>query len=287
MMRRFLVPALTVALLLLGVLQIQAQTTLFSDNFESYANSSLIENQGWWKVDYVNGNGPGNQRAYSNAWGIPQLPGSTQYSAGQAASDWDSDAVNLAYHAGGGSNLTGNFKVDWNFYDPLGTTGNPANFTDSLALSSATGVSGTAELASGSYTWVQRIQVGASSIYAGSWNKNVYQVRCLGYTDGYSGGNWFNTSVTRTVGWHSGEIIVGAAQADGTNLITISIDGTNVFQRNSKTAGGFNLLELNSAYTPSIGAFDNVSITTIPEPGSILALGMGLLGLAGFIRRRR
>ena len=41
-------------------------------------------------------------------------------------------------------------------------------------------------------------------------------------------------------------------------------------------------------WTPFGAAFDNVSITeVVPEPSSILALGAGLMGMAGFVVRRR
>lgn len=35
------------------------------------------------------------------------------------------------------------------------------------------------------------------------------------------------------------------------------------------------------------GQFDNVRLTVVPEPGSIVALGAGLIGMAGMIRRKR
>lgn len=304
-MRKILFP-LAVVLVLACALQVSA-ATLFSENFESYSDGTLA-GQGPWVIDYaMTGPTSTNQSVYSGAftsayygYSIPQLPGSTKMLAERPngyGANWDEDydAVNLAFHAGNGANLTGNFTLDWMFYDSVGgvskgtTMTNGANYITDLYLSNFGGIPGGHELtADDPLSWdipeLQRIAVGGSNDYNGAYDRTKYQVQCVGVAGGYDS-SWFNTPITRSVGWHQGQIIVGAAQADGTNDITINIDGILAFQGHPTVGGGFNLLELANPWIS--GAFDNISITSVPEPSSIFALGMGLVGLLGLIKRRK
>ena len=46
-------------------------------------------------------------------------------------------------------------------------------------------------------------------------------------------------------------------------------------------------LQLGGAYSWTQAQFDNAKLVYVPEPGSLLALGVGLVGLWGAVRRRR
>mgnify|MGYP000109058063 CR=1 FL=1 len=103
--------------------------------------------------------------------------------------------------------------------------------------------------------------------------------------------NWFvldaPTSPDRSVGWHKAEVIGAVDPNDPTKAqLSFYIDG-----QLGKTVGGvansvFNFVVLGSGLTSTHGMyFDDVSV--VPEPGSLLALGSGLVGMAGLLLRRR
>ncbi len=103
--------------------------------------------------------------------------------------------------------------------------------------------------------------------------------------------NWFvldaPTSPDRSVGWHKAEVIGAVDPNDPTKAqISFYIDG-----QLGKTVGGvansvFNFVVLGSGLSSTHGMyFDDV--TLVPEPGSLLALGSGLVGMAGLLLQRK
>ena len=93
---------------------------------------------------------------------------------------------------------------------------------------------------------------------------------------------WFalDSGPDRSVGWHLAEIV---GKPDGT--VDFKIDGI-VGANKAVAEVGFNWVVVGSGLTSTHGMwFDDVRM--VPEPGSLLALGAGMIGLAGYIRRRR
>jgi hypothetical protein len=277
-------------LLALSVIQIPAQL-LFTDGFESYVGGAapLDKNYAAGANAAPNGSGnpwfgpaPPNARVVASGDGGVTAHSGNQMIRSSAPSDLDENWYNLAYRQNGGNPYTGNIQYSWWFYDPLGSGG--SNFRDYAALGyyntapGNTDYPGTGSL-NGS-TQIQRLSLGASS--PAGFDATTYQARVVGATDGLNGGGWFNLSVTRSVGWHEGKIVV-----DGANNVSFYIDDmiNPLFTHSAVETYGYNVLELNTGYGPTTGYFDDVSFSVIPEPNTAALLLCG--GLTWLALRRR
>ena len=277
-----------VVLLALSIIQIPAQV-LFSDGFESYTGGGVPLDKNYAGANAApNGSGnpwfgpaPPNARVVGTEGSVSPHSG-TQMIRSSAPSDLDENWYNLAYRLNGGSPFTGLIAYDWWFYDPLGSGG--SNFRDYAALGyyntapGNTDYPGTGSL-NGS-TQIQRLSLGASA--PSGYDNTKYQARVVGATDGLNGGGWFNLSVTRSVGWHEGKIVV-----DGANNVSFYIDDMNnpVLTHSAVLTYGYNVLELNTGYGPTTGYFDDVRFSLIPEPSAAGLLICG--GLSWLALRRR
>jgi hypothetical protein len=281
-----------IILLALSVFQTCAQV-LFSDGFEGYTagGSPLDKNYSSGANAAPNGSGnpwfgpaPPNARVVGTEGSVSPHSGSNMI-RGSAPSDTDENWYNLAYRLNGGNSYTGNVEFDWWFYDPLGSGG--SDYRDFAALGfyntapGNTDYPGTGSLNSSSR--IQRLSLGASSSQGTGFDATHYQARVVGATDAYNTAGWFNTTATRSVGWHHGRVVVNSA-----NLASFYIDDmvTPVFSHDAVETFGYNVLELNNNYGPTSGYFDDVSFSVVPEPGTAgLLLCGGLSWLA--LRRRR
>ena len=274
-------------LLVISIIQMPAQL-LFSDGFETYTGGgNPLDKNVAGPNSAPNGSGnpwfgpaPPNLRVVGTEGGV--LPHSgNQMTRGSAPSDLDEDWVNIAYRFNGGSAYTGNITLDWWFYDPLGSGGTAYRDFGALGFYN-TAPSGTDYPGSGSLngaSQIQRLSLGASSVQSAGFDSTKYQARVVGATDGYSSG-WFNTSATRSVGWHEGTVLV-----DSLNNATFLIDGIPVLTHNAVLTYGYNVIELNADYGPTTGYFDDITLSTVPEPGMAAWLLFG--GLTWLALRRR
>ena len=278
----------SIILLVLSIIQIPAQV-LFSDSFESYTAGGVpLDKNTAGPNAAPNGSGnpwfgpaPPNARVVGTEGGVSPHSGNNMI-RGSAPSDLDENWYNLAYRQNGGNPYTGNIQYNWWFYDPLGSGG--SNYRDYAALGyyntapGNTDYPGTGSL-NGS-TQIQRLSLGASN--PSGFDSTVYQARVVGATDGLNGGGWFNLSVTRSVGWHEGQIVV-----DSANNVSFYIDDLNnpILTHSGVTTWGYNALELNTDYGPTTGYFDDLSFSAIPEPGTATLLLCG--GLTWLALRRR
>jgi hypothetical protein len=209
--------------------------------------------------------------------GVTAHSGAKMLRGSGLGADLDQDWVNIAYRFHAGTPYTGNIMLDWWFYDRLGSGG--ANYQDFVALGyydtapTTTDYPGAGSLNAGVGN-IQRISLGGSSYGAPDTTK--YQARVVGSVDGYGGG-WFNTTATRSVGWHHGRIIIGPAIPDGTADIAFYIDDLAVptLVHNSVTTYGFNVIELNANYGPTagiVGYYDELTFDVAPPPNLKVSL---------------
>lgn len=209
------------------------------------------------------------------------------------------DLINLQTRCGGGSTMSGDVYLDWWFYDPLGPGGSATDFCgDYTALSYFTGMSTDKDYPEpmpGSLSPTQQLAIGMSDNLTGAYDPTKYQVRMNNTTGSYADG-WFNTSVTRSVGWHHARVLIGAKKTpSNTNDVTYFIDNmaTAVFgPRDCATTTGFNAIEVNTIM-PKAGTcssptgcvyskyfhysgVDDVSFGSVPNaPGSGVPNGLG------------
>lgn len=273
------------------------------ETFESYAT-------GGTSFDSLDKNDPvGPNQAANNVgnpwWGLTAPNGRVDATKahGGTKSLWGTagncrDLYNLQYRHNAGSAFTGNVYLDWWFYDPLGSTGTTSNFCgDYTALSYFAAMPTTSDYPEPiptSMTGSQQLAVGMSDDLTASYDPTKYQVRVAGSTGSYSNG-WFNTSVTRSVGWHHARVSVGPRKAGNTNDITFYIDDMAnpvLPAKDSVTTVGVNAIEVNtimpkagSASSPTgcvyskyfhYSSVDDLSFGSIPDgPGSAVPSSLG------------
>jgi hypothetical protein len=273
---------------------------LFSEGFESYAPGTLDAN--FAGPNAATNGGPGNPWFGPNPPNLQVVGAGGGLSSGAAGphagsqmvtghfqSDFDQNWYNLAHRNNGGNNVTGNVALKWFFYDPTGS-GN-ANYLDYVALGNYNDAS-TAAAGGLDYTATdggnlnpggasQRLSLGASN--PTGFDATKYQARVVGATDGLGGGQWFNVG-TRSVGWHFAEILLGSDQGANTTVSFFIDDPNNpVLTHAIDTAGGVNVIELNAGFGTTGANFDDISLTAVPEPSSLLLVAGGL----AFAWRRR
>jgi len=202
--------------------------------------------------------------------------------------DFDQDFYNLTYwlnSTNGHRAFSGNFSVDWWFYDSIGAnTNNAANYQDFFALASYTGMptnssynpavatdSGVMGIPS------QRMSLGATQNFTGNpppddADVTVYQALLLNAAsgEGYNIG-WRNLTRARTIVWHHARWVILPQLGDQSNDVVGYIDDmvNPVIQDNVPSPSGYNALELNANYGPdgSVTAYyDDITLDYLPAP---------------------
>jgi hypothetical protein len=266
------------AVMILGVATSARGVVLFSDNFESYASGTgdttpLGKNSAGPNAD-TNGSGnpwwgpfPPNLRVVTSGdGGVTAHSGNQMVRGLSTGGDFDQEYYNLAYRLNSGSAFAGSLRVDWWFYDPLGAGNN--NYQDYGALGYYSNVPSDTDYpidsGSGVLTGInQRLSLGAANTPGNDTTK--YQARVVGATDGTINANgWYNTNRDRSIGWHEARIVLGDAAGTDTQVSFYIDDMANPVLVHSITSpSGINVLELNGAFGPQPGYYDDISISSV------------------------
>jgi hypothetical protein len=304
------IAAITVLSVLLA-LRASASTLLASDNFESYNTGDLNKNDvgsinaapngsgnPWWGVstgNFIPAIVTGATNGVTPHSGTQMVAGTTV--SGKATTFWD----NVAYRYHGGSAFPGNLTMTFWFYDPNGTT-NGSNFGGNAGIAYYSDSPSNADYPSSqtlnNSTTIDRLSLGAASNHsntAGSpqtFNSNQYQARVIGSTLGYNSNGWINLPLTRSVGWHEGEVVVGSPDVNGSDPVSFYIDNltTPLLTTTTTIDQGYNTIEFDNDVFPNPGNnagayFDDVTLTSTPEPASLILFPT--LGILLLRRRRR
>ena len=252
-----------------ATLIVQQAAFTFFDGFESYNKGSLDNTttggpnptSPWWGLNTSAQSWVTNANGGVNPHGGSQMAG--------AASLSRQDYINLLYRMNAGQTYYGNFMCDWWFYDPYGTATTGASASqDYLAIAQYAPVSTTGDTSTFT-AYNQRMSLGT---YNGStgYNYSNYQARIIGGSGTFGSGNsWYNTTTTRSVGWHHARILVGIPNASNYATVWMYIDNMlNAAVTSPGTNLGFNLIELNH-YSSAAGFgwyYDDLTFRAANDP---------------------
>lgn len=279
-----------------------ASVVLISDNFESYNSGQIDKNGAGSPNSAPNGSGNpwwgpfGGTQIQSTVVGAENsvTPHSgTQMVAGAGANGSQSELwQNIAYRYNGGNLFSGNLALTFWFYDPIGTSSG-IHFAGTGGIAYYNTNSTTADYpfsqTLNSSTTIDRLSIGGAPYtkntagFPQTYNPSEYQARIVGSSLGYTTNGWINLPITRSVGWHEAEVLVGPANPDGTNPVSFYIDNlTSPLLTTTTVIGqGFSNIELGSgpdqsSSSTNAGAyFDDVTLTVIPEPASLTLFFLG------------
>lgn len=261
-----------------ATLVVQQTPQTFFDGFETY-NLGCVDNDfsggpnanpaldPWWSLSTSTPKG-----GVTNAnTGVTPHGGAQMLGVVNAGTTLAQDYYNLIYRLNSGSNYYGNIMCDWWFYDPYGATQSTAtNLQQYVALCQAGPVPTNTDATNTFASFTQRMSLGAYNGNVG-YDFTKYQARIIGGTGGTFGAanSWYNTTTTRSVGWHHGRIVVGIATANAAPISMYIDNMTNATVSSPTVANvGYDLIELNNEMSKSgfYGYYDDVTFRAANDP---------------------
>jgi len=282
----------------------QIHATSFFDGFETYAQGGLDSDDPTGPNTGPNGGtnpwfGGGtfpNIRVVNAENGVNPHSGTNMVrGCYNCLYDNDTDWYNLSYRNGTGSVFSGNFVLDWWFYDPLGSGGG-GDYIDYIALGNYSSVPPDMDyidIGTLPTPLSQRMSLGAYALRLDTdIDATMYQARIVAATDGVNANGWFNlTNTVRSVGWHHARISVGAANGANTPASFYIDDmATPALVHDTVNSDGFNIIEINGDYGNTSGYFDDLTFqdnvtaptfTTGPTNVTVLVGGTAIFNVSG------
>jgi hypothetical protein len=218
----------------------------------------------WWGAE------PPNLIVVTNENGVTPHSGTRMVRGASTNSfAFSQDLYNIGFRVNNGAPYKGNVVLDWWFYDPAGSGTNAAQYQDSISLAYYPSLPTNADYTDPNFfgfNSTEQFALGAANEQSGAFNKTKYQAQVVGAGNAYDGptpGNgWFNTGVTRSVGWHHARIAISAVLPTGTAFVFFYIDDlvTPTLSNNTVSGTGVNVIEMDASYGNVTAYYDDISL---------------------------
>ena len=176
------------------------------------------------------------------------------------------DDMNIAYRLNAGQRYQGNFKVDWWYYDPVGPAASPT--VGDYIVVGYYGLPLNQDYTTTSFSGTQIIWLGAYPFTG--YNYNVYQAKITGETDGVNGGQDYNTTGNRSIGWHHFRLLFGVPNGANTPVSFFIDDMVNPAMTHTKFfSQSLDCIEINThqySTSDATGYFDDWSLQSATDP---------------------
>ncbi len=209
--------------------------------------------------------------------------GGVQMVRGNSSNPGEFDTIfyNLAYRLTNIDGFSGDFSLDWWFFDPVGTNGTPKQYADALRLGAYPNAPTNTDYfldpetpAGDPGSPTEWLSLGAAIIQRAGFIATNYQVQIL--NPGNTAGSydvadgWFNvTNRIRSVGWHHARISVSEVNTNN-NFAPVAFYIDNMVNpaltNTTEVTNNFNLIEMDSNLGNFTGYFDDISFGPPPPP---------------------